>query len=102
MRNVNANGPETRFFFDWPTTDGTMVGENCRIRVRFSTLLGDGFDDNTLRNSFAFEIRPGRGLGRNLQPKSAFLVQRDTGGGQGLWEFDLPDLYSADLPNRHA
>ncbi|MFO1532073.1 MAG: hypothetical protein U1F77_20675, partial [Kiritimatiellia bacterium] len=100
VRNVNANGPETKFFFDWPTMDGTMVGENYRIRVRFSTILGDGFDDNALRNSFAFEIRPEGDSAGTFQPKSAFLVQRDTGGGLGLWEFDLPDLYSADLPNR--
>lgn len=100
VRNVNANGPETKFYFDWPTTDGTMVGENYRIRVRFSSVLGDGYDDNALRNSFAFEIRPEGDSAGTFQPKSGFLVQRDTGGGLGLWEFSLPDLYSADLPNR--
>jgi glycosidase len=99
-RQVVANGPSSRFFFEWPTVDGTQVGEDFRVRVRFESTLGNGFNDDQLRDSFTFEIRPDGESAGSFQPKSGFLVTRNLIDGLGEWAYDLPSLYEPDRPDR--
>ena len=99
-RNVTANGPTNRFFFDWPQVDGTEVGADFETRVLFESTLGDGFNDQELIDSFTFEIRADGDNNGTFQPKSAFRVQRFIGNGLGQLAYDLPDLYNPDAPNR--
>ncbi len=99
-RAVTANGPDLPFYLDWPTVDGTVVQSGYTVRLRFASALGTGFTDEQLRDSFSLEIRPEGESAGTFQPKSQFTVVRNAGGGLGQLEYDLPDLYDANRPDR--
>ena len=99
-RVATAAAPDLPFVFDWPTADGTAVQAGYTTRIRFASALGTGFTDDALRESFRYEIRPDGDSAGAFQPKSAFRIVRDAGGGLGTLEYDLPALYDANRPDR--
>jgi len=97
---VNFNGPNHRFYFDWPNTDGTPVGAGYTARILFEDTLGNGLNNAQLNDSFSVEVIPDGASGGTFLPKTGFTVTRSIGGGLGQLEVVLPDLYDSNAPNR--
>ena len=92
-RHVQTWGPDYELFFDWPAEDGVTVEEGWTIRLYFSKSLGDGIDDNTLRNRFLIKI-DGKAQGKDL-----YIITRDFAGDEGRYsklEYTLPNLFNGD------
>ena len=95
LRNVNCSAPTTVFQYDWPTQDGAVLGSGWTVRVKFSTSLVDGYDDDTMRSKFLIAI-DGSAQGRDY-----YSITRDAGGGIGQIEYNVPDLYNGDTNFMH-
>ncbi len=89
-RTITARAPTTIFQYDWPTADGTMLASGWTVRVKFSSSLVSGYDDDTMLSKFLITIDG------SAQSRSAYSVTRDTGGGLGQIEYNVPDLYNGD------
>ncbi len=94
-RTNDTRAPAVEFFFDWPTVDGTAVEEGWTIRLKFSSSLGDGLNDEQMLDRFLITIND------VAQGRSSYSVTRDTGGGVGQIEYDLPALYNGDTNFLH-
>ena len=97
---VTFNGPNHRFYFDWPNTDGTPVGAGYTGRVFFEDTLGNGLNNADLNDSFSVEVIPDGNSSGFFLPKTSFTIARSIGGGLGRFEVTLPDLYDSNAPNR--
>lgn len=89
-RTNNTRAPAVSFYFDWPTSDGTLVEAGWTVRLKFSTSLGNGLSDDQMLERFLIRINDSA-LGRD-----EYELTRDIGGGLGQLEFDLPELYNGD------
>lgn len=94
-RTIEARAPDTLFYFDWPTEDGTPVEAGWTIRVRFSSSLADNLSDDEMLENTLIRIN---GV---AQGRDAYDMQRSIGGGLGQLEYDLPDLYNGDTNFAH-
>jgi hypothetical protein len=90
VRNVWVDGPDYDFFFDWPEEDGVTVQAGWTIRVKFTTELGDPFNDTELRERFLIKIDG------YAQGQENYTITRGDPGGLGMIAYDLPDLYNGD------
>lgn len=87
--------PNVQFFFDWPTTDGTVVQTGWTVRVKFSSSIGDGFSDEQMRERFLVTVD---GIARS---RDDYRISRDVGGGLGQLEYDIPNIYNGDTNYLH-
>lgn len=96
-RNVIANGPDTRMFVSFPSTDGDEVSEGYTMKVYFSKSLGDGKSDQDLINEFLISIGSqvsGSAEGAAAQDRAEYSIIRNETADYHALAFNLPNLYN--------
>jgi len=94
---VTADGPDTRMFISFPSSDGDVVAEGYVMKVYFSKSLGDGKSDQQLIDEFLISIASrvsGAPDGAIVQDRALYSIIRNETADYHALAYTLPNLYN--------
>lgn len=96
-RTFNAAGDPQRMFIAYPSTDGQTVGEGYVMKVRFSSNLADGTNEETIKSRFIIKIassESGSLANPVTQSTASYQIIYNSSPGYHDLAFTIPNLYN--------
>ncbi|MEO8614512.1 MAG: alpha-amylase family glycosyl hydrolase, partial [Luteolibacter sp.] len=96
-RTFNAAGDPQRMYVAYPSTDGQTVGEGYVMKVRFSSNLADGTNEETLKSRFVIKIassESGSLANPVTQSTASYQIIYNSSPGYHDLAFTIPNLYN--------